>query len=563
MSAARRRSVAAPPVPIAWLKARIKRDKASSSGFVWLKRPRSDFKTEQAFKAWHSTNLGKPAGTVRERRGMNQGHVLIAYQGEKVFLDLRALDIALSTGAWPTGALPSWSECHFVPPRRERVTEGYQGHGILAQFLAAQLRRAPHLTPDDLTVMSRDRDPFRLDIPTMRRDGRWLARQFDGPLSDDEDFHLRGVHYILSSPSPPLLKPNGEPYLNDYSDWRWLLNHAAKAARWLGLVPWERIVDSRNEKPVINWPNPPDGPLAVELLTQLPVPDAADATPTPRLSNFVAMQPFRLVVFFEKAGVEPILSSLAERYQADLYPGVGDPPDRLVWEMARSAVRAGVKLVVFTVTDCDPQGYHMAVVIGRKLQALAVSAFPTLKFEVVRAGLTPAQVTELGLPSSPLKPSEKRADRWRDAFGVEQTELDAAMALQRDAFADAIEQSFARYFDSTLAERLQEAENDWQDDAEAAVAAQTDADEIERLQARYDVARDEIETVNARLAEIAASIELPDPPDPPEADLDAEAEDRKPLIDSAWGFVEGTLKLKADKAYENGGENAGDDDDEG
>lgn len=71
MSAARRRSVAAPPVPIAWLKARIKRDKASSSGFVWLKRPRSDFKTEQAFKAWHSTNLGKPAGTVRERRGMN------------------------------------------------------------------------------------------------------------------------------------------------------------------------------------------------------------------------------------------------------------------------------------------------------------------------------------------------------------------------------------------------------------------------------------------------------------------------------------------------------------
>ena len=67
-------------------------------------------------------------------------------------------------------------------------------------------------------------------------------------------------------------------------------------------------------------------------------------------------------------------------------------------------------------------------------------------------------------------------------------------------------------------------------------------------------------SINTRLNEIADEIELPDPPEPLEPEMTEKESRRAPLIDSAWGFIEGSLKLKASKTYENGD---GDADDEG
>jgi hypothetical protein len=136
----------------------------------------------------------------------------------------------------------------------------------------------------------------------------------------------------------------------------------------------------------------------------------------------------------------------------------------------------------------------------------------------VRAGLTPEQVRALDLPSSPLKPSERRADRWREAMGIEQTELDAALALRHDDFIAAIEQVIRLYVDETLARRVDEAAAGWRSAAIDAVEEQTNAEELAELQDRYDRAREEVEAINDRLDEIAAEIVLPDPPPPPERD---------------------------------------------
>ena len=97
------------PPPLAWLKARLERDERSPTGFVWKARPREDFKTESDWRAWNATNAGKRAGCL-SRRG-RAPHVMIKSLGAPVFLDVRALDIAFKTGAWPTGRLPSW-----IPP---------------------------------------------------------------------------------------------------------------------------------------------------------------------------------------------------------------------------------------------------------------------------------------------------------------------------------------------------------------------------------------------------------------------------------------------------------------
>jgi hypothetical protein len=51
--------------------------------------------------------------------------------------------------------------------------------------------------------------------------------------------------------SDEVTKPNGLPYTNTDADWVWLQENAAKAARWLGYLPFAQIVDNRNTPPVI------------------------------------------------------------------------------------------------------------------------------------------------------------------------------------------------------------------------------------------------------------------------------------------------------------------------
>ena len=100
--------------------------------------------------------------------------------------------------------------------------------------------------------------------------------------------------------------------------------------------------------------------------------------------------------------------------------------------MASDGAADGRPMVVLYFADCDPSGWQMAISVSRKLQALKALEFDDLELEVHRVALTPEQVREYGLPSTPLKDTERRADKWTAAMGVEQTEIDALAALQPD-----------------------------------------------------------------------------------------------------------------------------------
>jgi hypothetical protein len=67
--------------PVAWLKARLKRDERLPTGFLWKERPRGDFKTEKDWRAWNATNADKRAGCL-SRRG-RASHVLIKSLGDE------------------------------------------------------------------------------------------------------------------------------------------------------------------------------------------------------------------------------------------------------------------------------------------------------------------------------------------------------------------------------------------------------------------------------------------------------------------------------------------------
>src|SRR5262249_44766185 len=117
-------------------------------------------------------------------------------------------------------------------------------HNGLRAILEAAAARAD-CALGDLTVLSPQVDPYRLDTPSSHRDGQWLAEHFHRLVPRNKRIHWRGLHYVLVS-TTAIIKPNGELYVNDDVNWSWLIDTAGKAARWLGYIPFDRIIDNRN-----------------------------------------------------------------------------------------------------------------------------------------------------------------------------------------------------------------------------------------------------------------------------------------------------------------------------
>jgi hypothetical protein len=238
----------------------------------------------------------------------------------------------------------------------------------------------------DLTVLSANVDPYRLDTDAGHRDGAWLAAQLNKLYGSASRIHWRGLHYAIVADGK-IKKPNGEIYLNTEADWIWLSEGAGKAARFLGYVPFERIIDARNtniaihRKPEVR----PESRLSIGLDVQIP--EAEDIEPLPIARGFVARQAYCFAIFGEKSSLEAIVDPIAAEFESDLYLPSGEISDTLVYQIAKNANADGRPLVVFTLSDCDPAGHQMPISIARKLQAFKDLFFRNLEFEVVTIAL--------------------------------------------------------------------------------------------------------------------------------------------------------------------------------
>jgi hypothetical protein len=249
------------------------------------------------------------------------------------------------------------------------------------------------------------------------------------------------------------------------------------------------------------------------------------------------------------------VAPLPAREWASLDEAFGEISDTRLHEIARDAAKDGRPLVVFTLTDCDPSGYQMSVSIGRKMQALRDLFFPQLQFEIMPVALLVGQVRELGLPSTPLKETEKRADRWRDAFGVEQTEIDALATLQPDVLREILERAFDPYWDSTLEDRVEQAKAEWDELAAEAIRDQIDQEKLDALREeageKLAELQDAIDSINERLRlEAGDRFELP-PIEVPQPEVDDDPS-RQALVSFGDDWVAATQALIRRKAYEGG-----------
>jgi hypothetical protein len=408
-----------------------------------------------------------------------------------------------------------------------------------------------------LTVLAVQNDPFRVDTPARHRDGQWLAMQADRLGLGHRKIHLRGLHYMLLSGE--VAKPDGKPYANTEEDWTWLVMHAAKAARFLNYLPFHQIVDARNSEPVVNIreskPALPPAPW-ISIGLDVEVPDAIDIEPRVYVDRFRVDQPYRLVLYGEKTSLEEILSPVARDCHADVFLPAGEISDSMLYQMADAGAADGRPMVVLCFSDCDPSGWQMPISIGRKLQAFKALLFPDLEFQVRRVALMPEQVRQHGLPSTPLKATERRADKWQEAMGVAQTEIDALAALQPALLRRMARDAIKPFYDPTLAHRCATVQAEWRDACQEAVDAQSDQERLDEIAAQAEAllepVREQIKALEEQVRIDTTDYELPARPDMPEPEITVEP-DGKPLIDSAWSWAEQSRRLIASKAYDGAG----------
>lgn len=399
-----------------------------------------------------------------------------------------------------------------------------------------------------LTVLAPQNDPFRVDTPAGHRDGEWLAVQAAERLGAVRTIHLRGLHYALLGAT----KPDGLPYTNTDRDWQWLQAGAAKAARWLGYIPFDRIRDARNNEPVVHRHERSDCEPYISIGgVRVEIPD--ELTPSVDVDNFVGEQSHKIVLVGEKTSLEDVLAPIAESRKADLYLPSGEISDTLAHQMAEVAYEDGRPLVVFYLGDCDPSGWQMPVSLARKLQALETLCFNGLTWELHPICLTPGQVKEYRLPSTPMKPTEKRAGKWFSAMGVEQTEIDALATLQPDLLRDIVLAAVNPFYDTSLDRRVSEARNEWRFRAQAMLEDQLGQERLDAMRAEAEAKlhslEEQVQVINDALRIDADGVVLP-PIDIPEAKPSGVY--GLPLVASDLSHGEQCRRLISRKAYAEG-----------
>jgi hypothetical protein len=207
-------------------------------------------------------------------------------------------------------------------------------------------------------------------------------------------------------------------------------------------------------------------------------------------------------------------------------------------------------MVVFYFGDSDPSGWNMPIVLAWKLSAHQVREFGAdLQFQVHRAALTPDQVRWYALPYTPLKPKEKRRDKWVEAMGVEQTEIDALATLQPARLREITTAALAPFYDDTLDRRVRDAQQEWLAQARDAIAEQAGDHGWEDANAELADIRDRLTDLLADARADTGGIELPPMPEDVEPVLD-EDEQPEPVCDSQWDLAEQVERLRASKMYE-------------
>jgi hypothetical protein len=312
----------------------------------------------------------------------------------------------------------------------------------------------------DLLALSPNNDPF-YGSAGRRRNAEWFAAIWadHGAVG----FHLRRLHYQLIS-STALIKPDGRTYQNTETDWQ-LLCKSSLTARYLDLVPFDCLIDQRNDEPMIfaaNLDADPDREIEVSCNVDgeqpsVDAPDIPDMPSLPSLGLYCGhpVQKYIVEVWIEKSTQNDWLVPLCQRRGVNLVVGIGEQSETRSRELALRSAKYGAPVRIIYLSDLDPGGRSMPKAVARKVEFTIAKFDLDVDLQLIPVALTPDQCREYRLPRVPIKDTEGRKDKFEQIFGVGATELDALEALRPGELARLVEAEIDNWLDAGLQRRFQ------------------------------------------------------------------------------------------------------------
>lgn len=277
---------------------------------------------------------------------------------------------------------------------------------------------------NDLLALAPKNDPFYTGTPADLARAEWFENIYTrAGYSAQRAPHLRRIHYWTVSQEPPINMPDGKPYENTEKCWAFLIE-AGKAARYLGYVPMNGIVDNKNPNPHIHA-----NYLDEEPGFRLYIPDLAFPHVWVDGIENVNAQPYHLEVWCEKSTMNDVLLPICQRFNANLVTFEGEVSITAVCVNLMQRIQdSGEKPTrIFYISDFDPAGNSMPVAMSRKLEFALVDRDIDVRVQPI--ALTADLVKKYRLPRIPIKETERRAEKFEASFGTGAVELDALEAL--------------------------------------------------------------------------------------------------------------------------------------
>lgn len=320
----------------------------------------------------------------------------------------------------------------------------------------------------NLIVLAPQNDPFYTGTDGDLTKANWFAEIWDR-FGYSTGVHLRRIHYQILSQGDSL-DFNGKPYENTERCWG-DLNNAAKAARYLGLVPVDSFIDARNPPARVYyseeyeqgspWLSLPDD--GMELPSIAPSLDYSLEFPTPEIYGYSYQpedQAYLLEIWCEKSTMNDVLAPICQRYRANYVTGLGFLSITAVQNLIERARVSGKPTRVFYIADFDPAGSFMPQQIARQLEYWLQAKGLDLDIALSPIALTRDQVEQYDLPRIPIKDSDRRATNFEEKHGEGAVELDALEALYPGSLASIVTEAIGEFIDPTLRRRLNEAESE-------------------------------------------------------------------------------------------------------
>lgn len=347
---------------------------------------------------------------------------------------------------------------------------------------------------EDFLVMTPQRDPFYAGTPGDVAAAEWFMavwnqQGMDARAAEGRTVYVRTMHYTATAPDPleritPPPPPwgRGRAYENITSDYDQMV-FASVIARYLGYLPFDAIVDNRNKSSIYNADDEPFEPEKrpeVQITTyygkydEITLPDPNDVTATNRLitRTYGPGQRYLLAVIAEKDKVRDLILPTLEEMEADFILASGETSLTQTWDFCRKCLEMNRSGRVLYLSDYDPAGNDMPMVVARRIEWFVHSPRSRLYEEFQQyldAGnditlrvlaITKEQKEDYSLPPTMLKASVKdRRTHWQAKHGEEGVELDVFDRERLNGVLDGVvRDALAPFYDAGLASRAQDAE---------------------------------------------------------------------------------------------------------